>query len=64
MDLSFRSAVSDKQFKGFLNGMEEEVCECNKLYFVYVAMFLGPMRLHRIFPFHIHCIVVDKFSFH
>ncbi len=27
--MSLRSAGSDQQFKDFLNGMKDEVCECN-----------------------------------
>ncbi len=52
----------------FLNGMEDKGCgynTCNCIY-VYVArllFFWNPMRLHRIFPFHIHCIVVHNCSF-
>ncbi len=29
--MSFKSAGSTQQFKDFLNGMEDEVCECNNL---------------------------------
>ncbi len=43
LDMSFKSAGNAQQFKYVLNGMEDEMCECNtfKLYFVYVATLLG-----------------------
>ncbi len=33
-DMSFRSAGSAQQFKDFLNGMEDEVCECNNFNYI------------------------------
>ncbi len=42
LGLSFKSADSAQQCKDFLNGIEDQACECDTFnYFVYVAVFLG-----------------------
>ncbi len=63
-NLSFARAGSAHKFR-FSNRMNDELCERN--IFNGILRILHPfkdhMRLHRIFPFHIHCIVAYNYSF-
>ncbi len=54
LDMSFRSAGSAQQFKDFLNGMEDEVCECTCNTFNCICVCCNPS---------IPCALIASFHF-